>query len=169
MQCHQNTNYPVFISLQGLVVSSIIIRFSWMFLIGVMHLSAILFPKYLSGVTLGSWKTSSAYVAFYPRSIFYFCHNVHYWTFLQSLTDYLRQTLDFMWNNTLRENFNFYFPRDFSWYWQNFPCGRRNTHYAIILWSLGVFLIFPSFLRSYRLFIPKAWSRLATCEVTRID
>ena len=31
--------------------------------------------------TLWSWKTSSAYVAFYRRSISYFCDNVHYFIF----------------------------------------------------------------------------------------
>ena len=40
--------------------------------------------------------------------------------YVQWWTKYLRQTLVFMWNSTLRENFNFYFSAAFWWYSQNF-------------------------------------------------
>ena len=39
----------------------------------------------------------------------------------------LKQTLDSMWNSTLRENFNFYFWVIFCDYWQNLPFWRRTT------------------------------------------
>ena len=118
MQCHQNTNYPVFISRQGLVVSSIIIGISCMFLIGVIHLSAILFLNYLSGVLLllvnllSLFQRVSGTVIFQPLCeagklvqrmlhfiedqfpIFVTMYIILY--FLQSLTEHLRQTLVFM-------------------------------------------------------------------------
>ena len=136
MQCHQNTNYPVFISRQGLVVSSIIIGISCRFIIGVIHLSAILFLNYLSGVLLllvnllSLFQRVSGTVIFQPLCevgklvqrmlhfiedqfpIFVTMYIILY--FLQSLTEHLRQTLVFMWNNTLWEKIYFYFPRDFS-------------------------------------------------------
>ena len=55
----------------------------------------------------------------------------------QSFTEYLRQTLVFVWNSTLQEEFHFYFPGHFCYYWQNFHFRRRTKHQAIILWSFN--------------------------------
>ena len=49
---------------------------------------------------------------------------------LQSWTNCMRQTLVFMWNSAIRENFNFYFS-------------------AVFFWRFEIFLIFPNFQRSY--------------------
>ena len=57
-------------------------------------------------------------------------------------------TVVFLWNSTLREEFNFYFSRIFCYYWQNFNFGSKTEHQAIILWNFKIFFIFPNFLRS---------------------
>ena len=67
---------------------------------------------------------------------------------LRQLTRYLRLTLVFMWNCSLWEGFNFCFSRVFCYCWQSFHFARGTGSWAIILWSLDTFLIFPNFLRS---------------------
>ena len=67
---------------------------------------------------------------------------------LQSFTKYLRQTLVFMWNNKIRESFNFHFSAVLCQYQQNFCFGRKNGHQIIILWSFEILLVFLNFLRS---------------------
>ena len=62
---------------------------------------------------------------------------------IQSVTKYLRLTLLFMWNSTLRETFNCYFSGSFCYY---FSFGRGTGHYIIILWRLDSFLAFPKIL-----------------------
>ena len=66
----------------------------------------------------------------------------------RSWTKYLRQTLVFMWNSALWEKLNFHFQGVLWWYWQNIHFGRKTGHWAIILWNLEIFLIFPNVLRS---------------------
>ena len=68
---------------------------------------------------------------------------------LQSLTKYLGQTLVFMSYSALWEKFKFCFCKDFYWHWKSFHFGRRTKHYAIILQSFEIFLIFPNFLRFF--------------------
>ena len=58
-----------------------------------------------------------------------------------------RQTLVFIWNSAPRKKFSLYFWGDFCWCWQNFHFGRGTKLWAINLWSLEIFLIFPNFLR----------------------
>ena len=57
--------------------------------------------------------------------LLYLCPYLH----LQSFTEYLRLTVVFMWNSTVRENFNFYFSRVFCQYFQfckKFSFGRAT-------------------------------------------
>ena len=63
---------------------------------------------------------------------------------LQWRTKYLTKALVLVWNSALRKKFNFYFPADFCWYWQNFHCGGRAGHWAIDQCNeaLGVFWYF---------------------------
>ena len=44
--------------------------------------------------------------------------------------------------------FGFYFSVDFCWYWQGFHFAGGAGRWAIILWGLGAFLMFHSFLGS---------------------
>ena len=78
---------------------------------------------------------------------------------LQSFTEYLRLAVVFVRGGVLRERFNFCFSRAFCWYWLSCHFFGGSRCGAIILWGLGIFLIFPNFLRS---------CRSATCEATRI-
>ena len=53
--------------------------------------------------------------------------------------------LVFVWGGALQEGFNFCFSMVFCWYWH---FGGGTGQWAIILWILDIFLIFPNFLRS---------------------
>ena len=67
-----------------------------------------------------------------------------------SLLLYLRIILIFMWNNALREKFNFYFSKAFCWYWRGFPFwGRGSWVLSAILWGFDIFLVFRNLLRSW--------------------
>ena len=64
----------------------------------------------------------------------------------QYFTTYFRPTLLFMKKSELLEKFIFCFSRIFwydEWYFQ---FDKNTGHYAIMLWSLDSFLIFPKFL-----------------------
>ena len=64
-------------------------------------------------------------------------------------------------NSAIRKKFNYCFSGDFYEYWfyhSSFNFGRRTEHYAIILESFQVFLMFTIFLRSLVL------SRLVTSK-----
>ena len=65
--------------------------------------------------------------------------------FVKSWKKYMRQILVFMWNSALPEDLNFYFSGVFCYYKNNFE--------FIILWGFEIFMIFPSFLRSWFFFL----------------
>ena len=84
--------------------------------------------------------TSSSLVSVYPYPLQRLIQNhikhlrwIILWKKLQPWTKYLKQTLDFMWNTALRENFNFYFSAVFCLYWQNFYFVRKTGHWIMIL------------------------------------
>ena len=52
-----------------------------------------------------------------------------------------------VWGGTRREEFFFCFSGVFFYYWQSFHFGGGTGRWAIILWGLDIFLIFPNFLR----------------------
>ena len=53
----------------------------------------------------------------------------------QSCTKYLRQTLVFMWNSTLREKFNFYFSVDFSYIRNSASNGFFKEQVHVSIWN----------------------------------
>ena len=72
-----------------------------------------------------------------------------------AIIHYLRQFPVSMWNGALREKFNFFNQLVLT----NFHFWRRTEYWAIILWSLEIFLIFPNFLKS----LSRSATREATC------
>ena len=64
---------------------------------------------------------------------------------LQSFTKYLRLPLVFMRNSTLWEKFNACL---YIWKTNCLYIYKGTGHWAIILWSLDTFQVFPNFLRS---------------------
>ena len=65
----------------------------------------------------------------------------------QSWTKCLRQTLVFIWNRALRQNFDLYFLAVFRYYQQNFYFGKKTGREVVNLWSLEIFLMFNNFIR----------------------
>ena len=65
----------------------------------------------------------------------------------QSVREYLRLTLVFMWDSALREGFTCYCSGRFCQYWRVVYIGMGNGCQAIILGGLDTFLIFPNLVR----------------------
>ena len=65
----------------------------------------------------------------------------------QSFTKYLRQTLFFMWNSTIREKFSFYFSRVFGKHWKKFHEGLALVYNSSTFWDFfSEFSLFPKIL-----------------------
>ena len=84
---------------------------------------------------------------------------------LQWVAVYVELALVFVWCGERQGAVDFCFSGDFFWYWGfhlGFCFGWGTGLWAIVLWDLDDFLIFPNFLRSQVL------SCSAACEATPI-